>query len=193
MSSTVVYTISRVYTPEVPGFFSSCRKYLGYVWRHKVSVYREARLLGVGFWQALIHDWTKFLPDEFLPYMNHFNRGLTGVGYEGFDRAYDLAWLKHIHRNKHHWQHWILQTDTEGVKTIRIPERYVREMIADWRGVGVALGKGRDNATKWYQENKDTLSLHPDTRSRVEVLLGISPGSPYLQTVPPPTPRKSGT
>lgn len=51
-----------------------------------------------------------------------------------------------------------------------MPERYVREMVADWYGAGRAI-TGRWDAPGWYWENKEKMKLHPATRSFVEVLL----------------------
>jgi hypothetical protein len=164
--------------------------YFAYVCRHKWYVFLEGRKLGLGVWQLIRHDLSKFGLKEFIPYMNKFNRHLKGDRHQ---RAFDVAWLHHIHVNPHHWQHWILTNDTEGVKVLRMPEPFVKEMVADWRGVGRALGKGAENAVKWYLENKDTLALHPQTRSRVETLLGIKPADRYIQVVPPPKFREAGS
>lgn len=163
--------------------------YLGYVWRHKVAVYRECRKLGVGWWQSIIHDWTKLLPVEFISYRDYFNRYQRDDAHQ---RAFDIGWLHHIHHNPHHWQHWILQTDEEGVKVLRMPEKYVKEMVADWRGVAVALGGEPEDAVAWYLNNKNTLALHPQTRSRVETLLSVRIPDRYVQTVVPPVPRVAG-
>lgn len=49
------------------------------------------------------------------------------------DYDFNIAWLHHIHNNPHHWNHWIIQNDTDGVEVIRMPEKYAKEMVADWR------------------------------------------------------------
>jgi hypothetical protein len=41
-----------------------------------------------------------------------------------------------------------------------------KEMIADWRGAGKALGK--PNTWEWYEANKKDIFLHPETREWVE-------------------------
>ena len=53
-----------------------------------------------------------------------------------------------------------------------MPERYIREMIADWRGAGRAYGN--PNTVAWYNQNKDKQIMHADTRKRVEELLNIT-------------------
>jgi hypothetical protein len=83
-------------------------KYLWYILRHKYYVYQEARTLKVGFWQAIIHDWTKFSRVEFNAYCNYFERQKKIGPYQ---IAFKRAWLHHIHRNPHHWQHYVLVND----------------------------------------------------------------------------------
>lgn len=90
--------------------------YFKYVIRHKWFVFQAGRARG---WPllALIHDNSKFLPDECVPYARHFYQPngsfRTKLASDGFyedepdDRAFDRAWLKHIQRNKHHPQHWV--------------------------------------------------------------------------------------
>jgi hypothetical protein len=124
-------------------------KYLSYVARHKWFVYQEARRLGVG-WLGAIHDLSKFRPDEWRPYAEHFYgkgrvnpRGTTGYykPTDTGDAAFDYAWLLHQKRNKHHWQWWCLPEDDGGIKVLEMPPRYLREMLADWRGAGMAQGR----------------------------------------------------
>jgi len=48
-----------------------------------------------------------------------------------------------------------------------MPPKYVREMIADWVGAGMAIS-GRKDPNPWYKKNKDKMLLHKDTRQLVE-------------------------
>ena len=57
-----------------------------------------------------------------------------------------------------------------------MPQDYVREMVADWTGAGLAQGHG-DDVVPWYQANKDKMVLHPATRREVETLIGVTDGS----------------
>ncbi|HCF70962.1 MAG TPA: hypothetical protein DER33_05135 [Syntrophomonas sp.] len=50
-----------------------------------------------------------------------------------------------------------------------MPEKYVKEMVADWRGAGLAQGQA--DTLAWYHANKHKIILHPATRSQVEQLL----------------------
>ena len=50
-----------------------------------------------------------------------------------------------------------------------MPERYISEMVADWRGAGRAYGN--PNTVEWYEKNKHNQIMHSETRRRVEELL----------------------
>ncbi len=78
-------------------------RYIKYVLLHKYYVFRECLNYGL-VWQGLIHDWTKFLPSEWSPYVEYF----YGDGGKG---AFDVAWNHHQKRNPHHWQYWLLRED----------------------------------------------------------------------------------
>lgn len=72
-------------------------RYLSYVVRHKWFVLRAGLVTGAPFWRLLIHDWSKFLPVEWFPYVEMFyglriGRKVSGVadggGFEGVIVAY---------------------------------------------------------------------------------------------------------
>jgi len=146
--------------------------YLAYVLRHKWFVFLAGITLGVPLWQLLIHDWSKFLPCEWFPYVGYFD---TPKARQRGDAAarFDVAWNHHQKVQPHHWQHWLLITDSDEprLRALPMPERYVREMVADWRGAGRALGT--PDTVGWYAANTRKIILHPETRRRVEQLLEI--------------------
>lgn len=145
-------------------------KYLSYVLRHKYHVYRSGIYLGVSRWQLLIHDWSKFMPCEWLPYVEKF----YGDGSHKLvvDLAFDRAWNHHQKFNQHHWQYWVLVNDSSEPKfnPLPMPEKYCREMVADWMGAGIAI-TGRMEVASWYGKNKDKIMLHESTRRDVELLI----------------------
>jgi len=47
-------------------------RYLSYVLRHKWFVFVAGRRTGAPLWRLIIHDWTKFLPCEWFPYVENF-------------------------------------------------------------------------------------------------------------------------
>lgn len=53
---------------------------------------------------------------------------------------------------------------------LAMPERYIREMVADWMGAGRAI-TGRWEVGAWYAKTRTSIILHHQTRVRVEQLL----------------------
>lgn len=65
------------------------------------------------------------------------------------------------------------------VVTREMPERYRREMLADWIGAGAA--QGTPDTRGWYAARGKNLPLGPETRAWVERQLGIvSDGPPNV-------------
>ncbi len=160
-------------------------KYIKYVIRHKWFVFVECCKYGLVF-EGLFHDISKFLPSEFFPYANFFygknsKKPRDKTGYykptDTGDIKFDYAWLYHQKRNKHHWQYWILPEDEGGIKLMPMPDKYIIEMVCDWRGAGKAQGfTGKDEIAKWYLANKEKMQLNPETREKVENLLSLMSG-----------------
>ncbi len=115
------------------------------------------------------HDQSKMEPDEYEAYDAYFyggNRSYAVV--EDFRKA----WLLHIHRNPHHWQHWILINDDpeEGEIILEMPYCYILEMICDWWSFSWFKGNLLE-IFSWYEEHKNYIKLHPNTRKLVEDIL----------------------
>ena len=117
------------------------------------------------------HDESKYDPEEYSAYDAYFY-GRDKVGVMKASENFNRAWLRHIHKNPHHWQHWVLINDDPklGETCIEIPYQYVMEMICDWWSFG-----WKDNNPyeifRWYEDHKAHMKLHPDTRRLVETIL----------------------
>ena len=146
-------------------------KYFQYVVRHKWFVLIEGLKLRVPIWHLIAHDWSKFLPGEWLPYARTFRTPDGQPQYEP-DMAFYRAWNAHEKRHKHHWQYWVMVKSLGDIEPLPIPDRHRREMLADWHGAGRALGK--PFTAEWYTSNKENILLHPETRAWVEQQLGVS-------------------
>ncbi len=146
-------------------------KYLYYIIRHKYFVGIECWKRGL-FYRGIFHDISKLLPGEFIPYAKWF----YGETNKRDIINYDIAWLKHQHRNPHHWQYWMLQNDNDGMHTLQMPNKYAIEMVCDWLGAEKSIN-GRqfslDNTRIWYLFHKNNITLHPTTRAQVRKLLKI--------------------
>lgn len=121
-------------------------------------------------WQVTFdHDSSKNNDDEYLAYDAYFY---------GNNRSYEVmeefkrAWLLHIHRNPHHWQHWVLNNDdpNEGEVILDMPYNYIIEMICDWWSFSWQKGD-LGEIFNWYDEHSDYIKLSPKTRKTVEDIL----------------------
>ena len=128
--------------------------------RHKWYVLFAGWRLKVPLWRLLVHDLSKFSPVEFGPYARHH------YGDKGDPESYARAWQHHWRHNAHHWEHW----PSYG---LAMPEKIVREMVADWLAAGRAYeGRWPDlhNFT-WFRENAHTMNMHPMTWLRLHTVM----------------------
>jgi len=149
-------------------------KYLFYILRHKHYVAVECLKRGL-IWRAITHDLSKLRPSEFVAYMHYFYTYKDQRCIPIVRDAFYKAWLTHIHRNDHHWQHHLLHEGDEVV-ALPMPRRARTEMICDWIGAGKAQGHG-DDVLPWYREHRTYMKLHPDTREMVEHQIGYREGA----------------
>lgn len=84
--------------------------YFKYICRHKYYVFVEGMKLHVPIYLLILHDWSKFLPNEWLPYARCFY-AKDGTKQYNETAEFARAWMLHQHRNKHHWQHWLFVND----------------------------------------------------------------------------------
>lgn len=133
-------------------------KYLKYVIKHKWYVFIECCLLWAPI-RGILHDWSKFRPSEFFPYAKYFYGKYEGDEKVKVNENFNKAWLHHIHRNKHHWQYWILREDDGDTKHIPIPRKHLKEMLADWHGAGKAIN-GKKDTVNWYNKNRHKIEMH---------------------------------
>jgi hypothetical protein len=147
-------------------------RYLAYVPRHKWYVFRAGHTLGVPLWRLLTHDASKFSQAEWGPYVRRFFAGRGSQWEKDADPAeFHMAWRHHWTRNPHHWEYWLPEPICESKHgPLPMPETYVREMVADWYGAGMAQGK--PNVAAWYNQHGGRMLLHDDTRALVEHLIG---------------------
>jgi hypothetical protein len=147
--------------------------FLNYLIHHKWYVFLECCRYGVP-WRGICHDISKFLPGEFTAYANYYYDNFAGreatISPMSLEVSpYYPAWLIHQQRNRHHWQGWILHQENSNMTVIPMPDQYIKEMVADWRGAGKA--QGQPDTMAWYKDNRDNIVLHAATRIKVEQLL----------------------
>jgi hypothetical protein len=153
--------------------------YLKYVLKHKWYVFLGCVKLGVPIHQAIIHDWVKFLPIEWFPYVHQFyNSDGSRRSVRDKSGSYDpnkqadefkRAWLHH-QKQPHHWQSWISIGDGGNLVPLPIPQRFVLELVADWYGAGMAIS-GTNDLESWFLKNKNKIVLEDGTRYRVQIAI----------------------
>lgn len=130
-------------------------KNIKYLLKHKYYVAIACFKYGL-YWQGITHDLDKLFTNKTCE--------------------------EHHGTAKHHWEYWSEgevipkyreythedgYTFTVYVSPVPIPEKYLLEMLCDWWGAW----KARDSKMtpkQWYNKNKDTMQLHPDSRKYLE-------------------------
>ncbi len=140
-----------------------------YIFLHKYYVIKFGLKLKVPLYLLIIHDWSKFLPDEFFAHAAYF------FGKNQTDQTilnFKYASLRHIHRNKHHEEYWILRDKFFDCNCIvlEMPLKYVRELVSDWASAGY-VKHGYIDVRGWYYKNKWDIQLHKSTRKEVEKII----------------------
>ena len=143
-------------------------KYFWYVCEHKWNVFIECVKQ---FIHGITHDLSKFLPSEFIPYARFFNETNRTKDYKQSDEDninFQLGWLRHQKRNKHHWNYWVSVTRKDEIIPVPMPMKYVKQMVADWDGMSRKFG---GTTQEYWNKNKDNMILHPKTIEYVEIVL----------------------
>lgn len=118
---------------------------------------------------CIAHDFSKDDMNEYVAYDRYFYGGNRSYAVV---EEFNYAWLEHIHKNKHHWQHYVLIQDdpNEGMVILDMPYNYILEMVCDW--LSFSIGKGNmSEIFEWYDEHKDYMKLSTFTRNWVKVIL----------------------
>lgn len=115
--------------------------------------------------QILIaHDSSKTMFDEYPAYDRHF---YSDSPKDKTQEEFNLAWLRHIHRNPHHWQYWILANEDLGdAPALEMPQNYVLEMLCDWWSFSWRNYEP-DRIFEWWDRHKDKMILHQKTRDLI--------------------------
>lgn len=137
------------------------------VCRHRAVVFHECRKCGL-LWRGLVHDLSKFGPTEFIPSARYFQGDKSPIGAEKAKKGYSLAWQHHMGHNPHHWEYWIDYGPNGEIVTVRIPYKYVVEMVCDWIGAGKVYGG--DNWTQsapldYYNRVRKGRHFYPETEA----------------------------
>ena len=152
-------------------------KYLIYLLEHKKNVLIECLKTGQPI-HGIIHDLSKFYPSEFKGYAKRFQGSERLRRADETKKEFDVSWLLHQHRNKHHWDYWV---SSRG-KPVPMPRKYVKQMVSDWRAMS---RKFNDDTRQWYLDHKENMVLHKETIQICDELLSVSKTIFFGQEIKP--------
>jgi len=121
------------------------KNFFGHTWlviRHKHAVFKNALKCGI-IWQGLLHDLSKFSPEEFFESVKYYTGKRSPIGVCREVNGMSRAWLHHKGRNKHHIEYWM---DPDCREHPIMPYKYAVECVCDKiAATKVYLGKSYDN------------------------------------------------
>ena len=144
-------------------------KHLKVVFKHKWIVFLRMAECGRPI-QGLLHDMSKFSPTELFTSAKYFQGYRSPIEAEKEDKGYSIVWLHHKGRNKHHSQYWCDVSHGE-VKSCKIPEKYLIELICDGVAAGMVYsGKNWNcrNPLEFYNKRDHKSFYHPETRAALK-------------------------
>lgn len=118
------------------------------------------------------HDRSKTDPEEYYAYDEYFYGPPATRKSSATTEAFNAAFLRHIHKNPHHWQYWVLVHDDpdEKFEAMEMPLNYIFEMICDWWTFSWKAGDLTE-VFQWYEDHKQHMILHKRSRKTVELIL----------------------
>ena len=143
--------------------------------QHKCVVMKECFAVGL-YKQGLLHDLSKYTPEEFLTGIRYYQGTRSPNAAEKEALGYSRAWLHHKGRNKHHYEYWIdLDVDkSQGLKGMKMPVNYVVEIFLDRVAASKTYNKGHyqdRDSLDYYKKSRQFMTIHPDSRKLLERLL----------------------
>lgn len=164
-------------TFDTKHYLANAWRHFGTVSRHKWLVFELCVRCGIPL-QGLIHDLSKFSPDEFLVGARFYQGDRSPNAAERHVRGASRAWMHHKGRNKHHYEYWTdMREGGDGtLYGTLIPTRYMVEMFCD-RVAASKVYSGmayRDSSPLEYFERElkaGNLPFHPDSAAFLYVLL----------------------
>ena len=138
---------------------------------HKWYVFKYMNMCGYPF-RGLLHDLSKFSWTEFSESVKYYTGDRSPINNCKLKNGYSLAWLHHKGRNNHHYEYWVDYLDKGGIP-VKMPKKYVIELICDWIAGGKTYCKNRgeeftyDYELKYVEQKLKTANIHKDTKKYI--------------------------
>ena len=124
-------------------------------------------------WMGLVHDLSKFSPEEFFESVRFWDGKKSPILAAKEVQGISRAWLHHKGRNKHHYEYWLDYLD-DGGKPMKIPFKYVIEMVCDWLSASRTYNGTSENLFQteyaWWQNRSKTAKIHPTTKRLLDII-----------------------
>lgn len=153
---------------------SNIKKFFGHLRNiivHKYWVYHYGKQIGVGTWQLLMHDISKFSPTEFWESVKFYQGTSSPIPPCKKANGFSVAWQHHKGRNPHHYEYWTDNYDS-GTTLIPMPLHYLEELLADWMAAGRTYqGKSftfKGQAEWWKNKKTTNPAIHPLTITLID-------------------------
>lgn len=153
--------------------FTKAWRHFKTITKHKWYVFRACCEFGIPF-RGLVHDLSKYSPIEFMPSAKHFQGTSSPIDAEKAQNGYSIAWAHHKGHNPHHWEYWTDWDKNGNLYAMKIPKKYVLEMVCDWVGAGKAYNPNKwtqNEPLSYYYKVKDTRVFNKYTQIFIEDIL----------------------
>ena len=156
-------------------YFKNAFGHLKTILMHKYWVFIYCCKLGIP-WQGIMHDMSKFSWTEFSESVKYYQGGKKSpIPVIKKENGYSKAWQHHKGRNRHHYEYW---TDnySKGTTFIKIPFKYVIELIADWMSAGKTYAKNNgkeftiDDEIEWWNKWPEKCAINTDTVELIDTI-----------------------
>ena len=139
---------------------------------HKYYVGKYCFKMGL-YWQGITHDLSKFSPIEFFESAKYYQGDRSPIDACKEKNGVSYGWLHHKGRNPHHYEYWVDNLDDGGHAPL-MPNKYAKELIADYLGAGHAyMGKNFTylKELKWWELKRiNPLMMHPAMKATISTV-----------------------
>lgn len=148
-------------------------KHLKVIRTHRKYVRKACFKMGIPI-QGLLHDLSKYSLKELSIYKYYTGKGSPHQEARN-QLGYSPSWIYHFHRNKHHQQFWLEDDENHNWKPIKIPYRYVIEILCDYIGAGKAynnvLWTTKEPRLWWEKKCEGKCLMHEESIYLLKKLL----------------------
>ena len=123
--------------------------------------------------QGLLHDLSKYTPQEFISSVKYFHGDKSPITYEKKELGYSKCWLHHKGRNKHHWEYWTDRVSYELV-SLEMPFNYMLESVLDKLAASKVYKKNEytiDYPLDFFMNSYEIKVMNPNTSRQIALLL----------------------